>query len=166
MNFKLAFWKSSCPVCGLEKNIHIFDRGKKFWLRLFALNNRFACRKCKVTWRRKAPKEYVKYASSQPKNDNNSIYTIVQKRPARPFKFSLTISKKSIILYCFVGILGLGVAYSINQFFFSNYQKLKLKPKVEMQSTNDQGGSLMNGRNDKYAGKKEIQNLKSAKKSW
>ncbi len=163
---KLSFWISYCPVCGLDTNVRIFDQGSKFWIRLLAGNNRYACRKCKVTWLRKKPKDFVKYSSGSSKNSNSDAYSKVRKRPKRTFNISFSLSKKDTILYCFIAIFGIAVAFTLNQVFFSNYQKLKMKPKIEGQNINNQEANTTTGRNDKYAGKAEIQKLKSVKKNW
>jgi transposase-like protein len=48
-------WKSHCPLCNTSNNVYVYDTGIKFWRRFIVGNNRFACGKCKVTWRRKNP---------------------------------------------------------------------------------------------------------------
>jgi hypothetical protein len=44
---------SCCPSCTSRRDVYIYDSGMKLVRRLLILNNRFACRRCKVTWRRR-----------------------------------------------------------------------------------------------------------------
>lgn len=52
------FYKSICPVCKSNNYVRIYDKGLKLLFRFFIGNNRFICRKCKITWRRKNPGYY------------------------------------------------------------------------------------------------------------
>jgi len=47
-----------CPQCG-DNNTEIIDDGIKWYLRKLILNNRYACRKCNITWRKKIPANYL-----------------------------------------------------------------------------------------------------------
>jgi hypothetical protein len=52
------FWKSMCPACMTVEHVYIYDEGISLVYRLLLGNNRFACRQCKVTWRRRDPHDY------------------------------------------------------------------------------------------------------------
>lgn len=51
--YDLLIWKSRCPLCRTDISVYILDKRDKFWKRFFEANNRFACARCNVTWRRK-----------------------------------------------------------------------------------------------------------------
>ncbi len=55
----IIYWKSVCPNCEKDDAVYIFDRGMKFLYRSFSGNNRFACKNCMITWRRKDPFFYL-----------------------------------------------------------------------------------------------------------
>jgi transposase-like protein len=56
---------SVCPKCESNEDVYIHDKGLKFVKRLLALNNRFACTKCNITWRRKAPYHILRLHSKK-----------------------------------------------------------------------------------------------------
>lgn len=166
MNFSPRIWKSYCPVCNIENNVYIFDDGIKLWLRLIVGNNRFACRNCKVTWRRKKPDSYVGFAGRSHKIGTIRTYTQVKSLPYRIILDSINNLKKNFLVYCSVGMLAAVVAYLLIGAFPSDFQKFIPKQKKEIQNTVAPGGNNMNGRNDKMAGKKELLRLGNGKKNW
>gem|GEM_PF-3890012 len=44
-----------CPECRGRRTVYMVDRGIKVFLRMLAGDNRFACRRCRITWRRRTP---------------------------------------------------------------------------------------------------------------
>ena len=44
-----------CPKCGSEDSTLILDCGVKRIIRAILRNNRYACRRCSVTWLRQRP---------------------------------------------------------------------------------------------------------------
>ncbi|MFC1585816.1 hypothetical protein ACFL5V_09745 [Fibrobacterota bacterium] len=46
-----------CPACGSTK-IEILDKGAKLFMRGILLNNRWYCRECHATWRKRTPYEF------------------------------------------------------------------------------------------------------------
>jgi hypothetical protein len=50
--------KQTCPHCHTSDYTHILDLGFKFIYRFLIMNNRFACRKCSITWRENKPMSY------------------------------------------------------------------------------------------------------------
>lgn len=47
-----------CSRCRSSGIIRILDKGAKFIIRLLRGNNRYACYKCNITWREKAPERF------------------------------------------------------------------------------------------------------------
>ena len=58
-------WKSPCPECGEDKFIYIYDGGLKYFWRFLWGDNRFACSKCKIAWRKKNPVHYESFADKE-----------------------------------------------------------------------------------------------------
>ena len=53
------FTTSLCPECLSDTTVWIIDNGSKLWWRFLSNNNRFACKRCKITWRKKNPADYT-----------------------------------------------------------------------------------------------------------
>ena len=51
-----------CPVCKSNLDVLLFDRGMKRIFRWLGANNRYACKRCMVTWRRQKPYDYLELA--------------------------------------------------------------------------------------------------------
>ena len=51
-------FKPLCPKCKTRDEVYLFDRGWKLFFRSMTGNNRFACRECKIAWRKKSPSDY------------------------------------------------------------------------------------------------------------
>lgn len=58
-----SFPKAACPMCGKYDRVEVYDRGLKWLWRWVVRNNRFLCRRCRVTWRRRRP--YNQYSISE-----------------------------------------------------------------------------------------------------
>ena len=58
-------WVSICPRCNTRDRVYIYDSGYKFLRRLLLANNRFACHRCKITWRRWQPQLNLELQPSQ-----------------------------------------------------------------------------------------------------
>jgi hypothetical protein len=161
---KLFFIKSVCPVCHTEDKVYIYDHGLKYWKRLFAGNNRFACRNCKVCWRRKKPLSYVAFASRSRKTVSAATSTHTKRR--QQWSFTGFNVKKNFWVYCVIGILSVVFAYVMIYVVPSDVQKTMSKPRIEATNAGNQGSPAAGIRNDKLAGKKELQRLGNGKKNW
>lgn len=73
MKLNPALWNVCCPRCGTRNKVFVYDRGLKFWKRFFVGNNRIACRKCKIAWRRKNRERYVDLTTKSKNADHPKV---------------------------------------------------------------------------------------------
>ena len=66
-------WVSVCPQCDRTEEVYLYDRGAKFFLRFLMANNRFACARCNITWRRKSP-FHTHHLHSRDKREQTRIF--------------------------------------------------------------------------------------------
>ncbi len=167
MNLRQILVKSFCPVCESEDNVFVLDRGLKFWRRFIVGNNRFGCRACRITWRRKAPHSYSAF-SKKSRGDASSLGNSPRKRRARRnLVYSLRKSRKRVFVACAIVIVSVAVSYYLSIIIFpENFEKHFPKPKIQANGNVANTGTIAGGRNDKTAGKRIIQNLKSENKEY
>lgn len=153
MGVKLKAMRACCPVCNSKDKVYIYDHGFKFWRRLFAGNNRLACRNCMVTWRRKEPyhQAYLQ------KKENTVTHTQGISRPYVSYFVLLSKVKKSFWTYSIFGVFSAIAAYLIISFFSHNSGKLVFRPSTETRAAGQKSKNVSSPRNDKMSGTLELQ---------
>jgi hypothetical protein len=139
-------------VCNAENKVYVYDRGPKFWRRLFTGNNRFACRNCKVTWRRKKPDDHARL-------EKRSSMVNRTQRINRNYRPHLDFSKlkKNYKTYGIIGALSAVIAYLLFGLFPHVVQEMAPKQETRVQSPGKNGGPPPYLRNDKKSGDQELQ---------
>ena len=161
MNLKPDFWRSCCPVCNAENQAYIYDRGLKFWRRLVVGNNRFACKNCKVTWRRKRPDRLTRLQ----KRDGSASPARSISRSQRIYINFMSRFKKNFKVYCIIGVISAFFAYAMIAVFPLVFQELAPKRGIEIPNTGEKNSVAPNLRNDKMSGKQELMKLRNGKKN-
>jgi hypothetical protein len=152
--------KSRCPVCNSEDKVYVYDHGAKFWRRLVAGNNRFACKNCKVTWRRKKPGAHTHLEK------RNSMVTrtrSINRTYRRQFDFSKL--KKNYKTYCIIFVVCAVFAYFLFGVYPHVVSDMMPKQGKETQSTVKKSGVPTDLRNDKKSGDLEMQKHFNGKKN-
>jgi hypothetical protein len=144
--------KSRCPVCNSEDKVYVYDHGAKFWRRLVAGNNRFACKNCKVTWRRKKPGAHTHLEK------RNSMVNRTQSLH-RNYMPNIDFSKfkKNYKTYCAIGVLSAFFAYLAFGLFPHIVREMASKQETGIQNPGKNGGTRPDLRNDKKSGDRELQ---------
>jgi hypothetical protein len=161
MNLKPDFWRSCCPVCNSENQAYIYDQGLKFWRRLVVGNNRFACKNCKVTWRRKSPDRLTRLQ----KRGGSTSPTRSISRPQRIYINFKSEFKRKFKVYCIIGLISAVFAYAMIAVFPLIFQELAPKHGTEIPNTDKKNSAVPNLRNDKMSGKQELVRLRNGKKN-
>jgi hypothetical protein len=152
MNIFPKLWESYCPVCIPENKGYIYDQGFKFWSRLALGNNRFACRKCRATWRRKNPFHH----SVLQNKDSTGLHSKSAGWPKKAYLSFISEFQKNFWACCFVGILSVGFVYAVMHIFPRSILELAPHGKIETQITGKQAREIIGLRNDKLSGKQEL----------
>jgi hypothetical protein len=159
MKFKPVFMRSCCPVCHTEDSVYIYDHDfLKYWSRLFAGNNRFACRNCRVTWRRNKPYGYVGFANRLMNKDGSGT-------PAPPGRKShLTVRGlfprnlvKNFWVYCIIVVFSVAIAYVLTGMVPVNFKKPAPRQRTVIQNTGNSANAGQLQRDDHKAGAQEMQ---------
>lgn len=161
MNLKPDFWRSCCPVCNAQNQAYIYDRGFKFWRRLIVGNNRFACKNCKVTWRRKRPDRLTRLQ----KRDGSASHARSISRPQRIYINFMSRFKKNFKVYCIIGVISAVFAYAMIVFIPVIFQEILPKHGIQRPVTGKNNGASPDLRNDKISGKQELMKRGNGKKN-
>jgi hypothetical protein len=159
MNLKLKLLRPSCPVCHAEDKVYVYDHGFKFWRRLVVGNNRFACRNCMVTWRRKKPDHQTRLQ----KREDKAIHTQSARSPNITYLVFWAQLKKNFWTYCFIAVFSAVSAYIIIGFFPHPSMKAAFRQRVEIQNTGNKNVTAPAPRNDKMSGALELQKRANGK---
>lgn len=154
------FWESYCPVCEPEQKGYIYDRGFKFWSRLAEGNNRFACRKCKATWRRKNQFQHTTLQFKDPRTPRAKTVSLQRKM----YNGLLLEIKRNFWACCIIATLSAGFVYFVMHSL--PHSILELAPKhSEAQNATSKNGEIQGLRNDKLSGKQELMIRRNGKKN-